>query len=30
LLADLALAHAMHDLEVTIGTDWLAQKKHGR
>src|ERR1700732_4065855 len=29
-LADLfALAHAMHDLEITIGTDWLAPKKHG-
>jgi hypothetical protein len=29
LLADLfALAHAMHDLEVTIGTDWLVTKKH--
>jgi hypothetical protein len=31
LLADLfALAHAMYDLEITIGTDWLATKKHGR
>jgi hypothetical protein len=29
LLADLfALAHAMYDLEVTIGPDWLVTKKH--
>jgi hypothetical protein len=31
LLADLfALAHAVYDLEVTIGTDWLVTKKHDR
>jgi hypothetical protein len=31
LLADLfALAHAVHDLEVTIGTGGLTPKKHGR